>query len=451
MTTRTTVPGGSRWSQRAVFWLKMLFAASAGSVSAIASPRPMKPTIINLPQTNAPPAVSGPTFSKALSTPDGVPEIGQQRAVELMQSGALFRYTPGVLSETALAEQAMCDYTGFKYAVGFNSCGSALFIALKCAGVQPGEKVLCNAFSFTAVPSAVHHAMATPVYVESTDAFVMDMDDLEKKITADTKYLMLTHMRGKVADMQRVYEIAEKHGLTVIEDCAHGLGIQYDDTQLGRSARVACFSTQSAKMINSGEGGFLMTDDDEIAARAICYAGCYEALITQHVVAPPTSVFDRVKKETPNYSLRMSDLTACCIRPQIDTLEERIAEYNRRYAMICEQLAGCEQFHIPEIDPRVRPVSDSLQINLRMTAPQVAAFLGHTKRRGMPVGLFGSVDNARNFRNWQYSPIATGVEKTEAMIAAAVDVRLPLAFEDADITQMGEVLLAAAEDTMAEA
>merc|ERR1719267_510448 len=167
---------------------------------------------------------------------------------------------------------------------------------------------------------------------------------------------MLTHMRGKVTNMEEVYEIAAEHGLTVVEDCAHALGIQWDDVQLGRSAKVACFSTQSAKMINSGEGGFLCTDDDEIAARAICYAGCYEALINQHVVAPPKEVFDAVKKETPNYSLRMSDLTACCVRPQIDTLEERIAVYNARYDAIVELLSPASaHFHIPPIDPRVRP------------------------------------------------------------------------------------------------
>merc|ERR1719191_2634300 len=116
-------------------------------------------------------AVEGPTFSKSLATPDPIPEEGQKRALELMKSGALFRYTPGVESETALAEWDMTERTGFKYAVGFNSCGSALFIALKCAGVQPGEGVLCNAFSFTAVPSAVHHAGAVPVYVESLDNY----------------------------------------------------------------------------------------------------------------------------------------------------------------------------------------------------------------------------------------------------------------------------------------
>ena len=194
------------------------------------------------------PAVAGPTFSKPLSTPDAVPMDGRMRAMELMSSGALFRYTPGVLSETAQAEKAMCDYTGFKYVVGFNSCGSALFIALKCLGVDASSSVLCNAFSFTAVPSAVHHASATPVYVECTDGFVMDHEDLERKITPETKYLMLTHMRGKVADISKVYEVAEKHNLQVVEDCAHALGIQWEGVQLGRRAKVACFSTQSAKV-----------------------------------------------------------------------------------------------------------------------------------------------------------------------------------------------------------
>ena len=206
-------------------------------------------------------------------------------------------------------------------------------------------------------------------------------------------------------------------------------------------------------MINSGEGGFLCTDDEEIAAKAICYAGCYESLLSQHIIAPSREVFDRVKKGIPNYSLRMSDLTACCVRPQIDTLEDRIAVYNDRYAQITSQLhadaKGAAHFHIPKIDERVRPVCDSLQINLRgLTGEQVQAFLGHTKRRGMPVGLFGSADNARNFRNWQYSPIATDVEFTEAMIAAAIDVRLPLSFETEDFDQMGKVLLAALSDTL---
>ena len=134
-------------------------AASVASTLAIANPPASVVPNFAANGAMAPP-VTGPTFNKPLSTPDGVPEVGQQRAMELMRTGALFRYTPGVVSETALAEAAMVEYTGFKYVVGFNSCGSALFIALKALGVQPSEKVLCNAFSFTAVPSAIHHAGA---------------------------------------------------------------------------------------------------------------------------------------------------------------------------------------------------------------------------------------------------------------------------------------------------
>jgi len=315
--------------------------------------------------------------------------------------------------------------------------------------VQPGEAVLANAFSFTAVPSAIHHAGGVPSYVECTDAYVIDTADLRAKITPDTKYLMLTHMRGKLTNMQQVYELAEEHNLLVVEDCAHALGVQWDGVQAGRSAKVACFSTQAAKVINAGEGGFLCTNDDEIAAKAICYAGCYELLYKQHVIAPPAEVFERVKFDTPNYSLRMSDLTASCVRPQIANLEERVAKYNERYERIVDRLSACKHIDVPALDPRVRPVCDSLQFNLvGMGEEQVEAFLSNCKRRGMPVGLFGSKDNARNFKNWQYAPTQHKLPVTERIIASAIDVRLPAAFEDEDFDVMADVLMTAADETM---
>ena len=138
-------------------------------------------------------------------------------------------------------------------------------------------------------------------------------------------------------------------------------------------------------MLNSGEGGFLCTDSEEYAARAACYAGCYEKLYDQHVVAPPAAVFDAVKLETPNYSLRMNELAAACIRPQIDNLEERVAAYNTRYARVVERLAGCKYMSIPPYNERVRPVADSLQFNLlgfdiksskHVPVAQVAVHLG---------------------------------------------------------------------------
>merc|ERR1719469_521773 len=112
---------------------------------------------------------------------------------------------------------------------------------------------------------------------------------------------------------------------------------------------------------------------------------------------------------------------AGCCRP--------IAKYNSRYAVICAELKDCEHIDIPAINPRVSPVSDSLQFNLQDMSPaQVDAFLAACKRRGMPVGLFGSKENARNYENWRYSPAAAPLPFTKALIAAAIDVRLPAEF-----------------------
>ena len=105
---------------------------------------------------------------------------------------------------------------------------------------------------------------------------------------------------------------------------------------------------------------------------------------------------------------------------------------------------------MPPINPRVRPVCDSLQFNLKgMTQEQVSAFLASCKRRGMGVGLFGSRENARNFENWKYAPSAVPLPFTKELIAAAIDVRLPAEFEDEDFPKMAAVLLAAVDDALA--
>lgn len=397
-----------------------------------------------------------PVFTKDLGTPDPVPDAGVQRAVEIMESGRMYRYNvPDSNSEVSLAERDFAAYTGHKYCIGLNSCGSAIFLGLKCAGVQHGDKVLCNGFSFNAVPSAIEHAGAQPVYVETDPQgmLLMDLDDLEQKIiqNPDTKYLLLTHMRGKVLDMDGMKAIADKHGLTVIEDCAHALGVLFNGKQVGHWAQTACYSSQSYKMINSGEGGFLCTDDDEVAAKAYCYAGCYEQLYQKHIISPPDEVFDRVKKQTPNYSLRMHSLTAAVIRPQILSLEDRIEKYNRRFYKIGAALnAGSPHINVPDHHHKVRIVGDSIQFMLSgLTKPQVSQFLETAKERGVPMGLFGSADNARNFRNWQFSAVPEELPVTEEVISVCCDLRLPLMFEDADFDDMAEVLIRAMEDTMA--
>ena len=133
-----------------------------------------------------------------------IPEEGIAAAVEVMRGGRLFRYcaTSAETSHVAQAEKEFAAMVNQKYALGVNSCSSAIMLALMAVGVDPGDQVITNGFTFTALPSTIMRLGAEPVLVEATKSWTMDLDDLEKKIAAfpDAKVLLLSHMRGKVCD-----------------------------------------------------------------------------------------------------------------------------------------------------------------------------------------------------------------------------------------------------------
>ena len=273
-----------------------------------------------------------------------IPEEGIQAAVEVMRGGRLFRYcaTSAETSQVAQAEKEFAAMVNQKYALGVNSCSSAIMLALMAVGVEPGDQVITNGFTFTALPSTIMRLGAEPVLVEATKSWIMDLDDLEKKIEAfpDAKVLLLSHMRGKVADMDRVVEICEKNGITLVEDCAHPCGVTWRGKQLGYHAKVTAYSTQSDKVINSGEGGFVTTDDDEIAAKMIYLSGCYERRYGKHAVRPPDDLCEVAMAEMPNLSCRMNEVTAAVMRPLIKNLPQRVEAYNRRYDAVVQGVKG---------------------------------------------------------------------------------------------------------------
>lgn len=137
-------------------------------------------------------------------------------------------------------------------------------------GVGAGEPVLMNAFTLAPVPGAIVHARGDPVFVGITPDYEIDLDDLRAAAErSGSRLLMLSHMRGHITDMDRLMEVAAELDLTVIEDCAHTMGAGWDGRPSGTFGAVGCFSTQTSKHVNSGEGGLLVTDDDDVAARAI--------------------------------------------------------------------------------------------------------------------------------------------------------------------------------------
>ena len=372
----------------------------------------------------------------------------------------MYRYNVKTAEESVISqcEVEIAAYTGHKYCVALNSCGSALMLLLKTTGLKNGDKVLSNAFTFGAVPSAIEHAGGKAVYVESNYDHVMNVEDLEKKLKAnpDCKHVMISHMRGKVGDMAAIKKLCDEHDAILLEDCAHSLGVRYGDKHSGHVGVACGISSQSYKMINSGEGGFLLTDDPEIAAKTAVYAGAYEGLSVKHITVPGLEHFKDLPNQIPNYSLRMNGLSAAVIRPQIKTLDERIAKYNKRYNTLADKMAERvgQHMHIPGLTPEVTMmVHDSFQFNLdkKFTPEMIEAFLKECGDHGLPVELFGHKSNARNFVNWGFAPAEDPLPLTAEMLSRACDVRLPLMWDDEDFDDMANVLIESLEKVLEDA
>jgi len=397
-------------------------------------------------------------ITRDIKTPDPIPVEGQEAALELMKTGRLYRYNVKNAEESVVSqcEKAVTEYTGHKYCVALNSCGSAIMLMMKCTGLEPGGKVLSNAFTFGAVPSAIEHAGGQAVYVESNEGYVMDIADLEKKLIAnpDCNHVLVSHMRGKLGDMNAIADLCEKYDAILLEDCAHSLGVYWEGTHSGHKGIAAAISSQSYKMINSGEGGFLLTDDDDIAAKCAVYAGAYEKLASKHTTVPGPEAFGNLPNEIPNYSVRMSALAAAIIKPQMKTLDERTEKYNARYEYVVGKLTARmgEYVSVTPITPGcTRPVHDSLQFNLShdFTEEQVQKFLDECTAHGLPVELFGHKSNARNFINWNFAPATDPLPQTAKMLSRACDVRMPLMWDDSDFDDMINVLCESLESVLA--
>lgn len=398
-------------------------------------------------------------LTKSIKTPDPIPQKGIDAAVQCMASGKLFRYNLGSAeeSEVSQCEKDLAAYTGHKFALGLNSCGTAIFLSLLCAGAKAGDKVLTNGFTFTAVPSAIVHAGCEPVYVECDEKLCVDVDDLEKKMdqNPDCKYFIVSHMRGKIADMDSIAKACQRRGITLLEDCAHSLGVMWNGKHTGHHGLISSFSSQSYKMLNSGEGGFLVTDDDFAFAKAMAYAGAYETLAQKHAVRPSQEALNAAMDGTvPNFSLRMHEATAAMLRPQIETVDERREKYNDRYYDVAERLHSLDRVTVPVQRPEVTIVGDSIQFFVDFGEHSVdrlaKEFLRQCEDRGLPVERFGAKNNARNFQNWKYAkqPLC-GLPITREIIGRAFDVRLPLMFHDSDMNTILAIIDEALTETFA--
>ena len=204
----------------------------------------------------------------------GMELIGEEEKKELLEvldAGRLYRYgsadDPRFKAKVIKLEQEVAKRVGVPYAVAVNSGTSALLVALIGLGVGPGDEVIVPGYTFIASISSIIYARAVPILAEVDRTLNLDPADVERKITPRTKAIMAVHMLGNPARLDELKEIADEHKLLLIEDCAQAFGARYKGRAVGSIGDVGTFSFNVYKTITAGDGGMLVTRDEEAYRR----------------------------------------------------------------------------------------------------------------------------------------------------------------------------------------
>jgi perosamine synthetase len=251
-------------------------------------------------------------------------------------------------------EEAFAARVGAAEAVAVSNCTTALQLALHVSGVGPGDEVIVPSMSFIATANSVWQCGATPVFADvDPRTFNLDPEAVERAITSRTKAIMPVHQLGLPADMDRFFELAERHGLELVEDAACAIGASYKGRPIGGMGPLACFSLHPRKVITTGEGGMITLQDSEVAARL--------RRLRQHSMDVSDLVRhgarDVIIESYPErgWNYRMTDMQAALGLCQLEMLDEIRAERKRladRYTEAIERIPFVEAPYDPDYAER---------------------------------------------------------------------------------------------------
>ena len=391
------------------------------------------------------------TFDKPFTQQEPIPEEGIARALDIMRTGRIHRYNLAgdEIGEVAALEQEYAKWQGQDYCLATTSGGTAIQLALRAAGVTPGDLVLANAYTLAPVPGAIYNVGGKAILVEIDQDYHIDLADLEAKAaTTGARFLLLSHMRGHIADMDAIMKIAHQYNITVIEDCAHTMGAKWRGIRSGNFGHVAAFSTQTYKHMNSGEGGLLTTNDPLIAAKAIIMSGSY-MLYERHGARPDAEVFLSIRTHMPNFSCRLDHLRAALIRSQMAVLDDNIERWNRLYQRLDQNLRHIDGVSLPQRAQEEFYVGSSIQFRVdKLGTSAIPEFLQRCGARGVDLKWFGAdrpVAFTSRYDSWEYLGEQPELPATKHALDKTIDMRVPLTFDQNDcdiITQIIESELA---------
>ena len=253
----------------------------------------------------------------------GMELIGEEEKKELLEvieSGYLFRYgsddNPNFKAKVYSLETEFAKLSEVRYAVAVNSGTTALLVALGGLGIGPGDEVIVPGYTFVASISSIIYARAIPILAEIDESFNLDPDDVQRKITPRTKAIMAVHMLGNPARLDKLKKIADEHNLILLEDAAQAGGASYKGKPIGSIGDAGCFSFNIFKTITAGDGGMVVTDNEELYRRFFAFH--------DQGHSPMRKGVDVGKRPFVGLDFRMTELTAAVVLAQLRKLEKII-------------------------------------------------------------------------------------------------------------------------------
>lgn len=243
-------------------------------------------------------------------------------------------------------EKMVADYVGAKYAVAISNGTSALHAACFAAGIQPGDEVITTPLTFAASSNCVLYCGGTPVFADvDLKTYNINPEDIRRKITDKTKAIIAVHLAGQPCDMDEIHKIAKEHDLLVIEDGAHALGSVYKGKKVGTLSDMTTFSFHPVKPITTGEGGMIVTDNEEFYQKMM--------LFRSHGITRDENLMTRndgswfYQQLDLGYNYRITDIQCALGCSQMKKLDRFLARRKEIVARYNEAFADCENIIIP--------------------------------------------------------------------------------------------------------
>jgi perosamine synthetase len=331
-------------------------------------------------------------------------------------------------------EQAISDYVGMRYAVAVSSGTAALHLIVKALGIGAKDEVLVPSFTFAASVNALLYEGACPIFVDiESDTYNLDPADLERKITPRTKAIMAVDLFGHPADWDALNRIAKQYRLKIIDDSCEALGASYKGTRLGRFGDAAAFAFYPNKQITTGEGGMIVTDNDEIAR-------CCRSLRNQG----RGEMGAWVEHDRLGYNYRIDEMSAALGASQLRRIETFLAKREQVANRYSERLAKFDWVRIPAVKPEVRMSWFVYVVTLAAELDRDAV-MKEMESRGIPVRGYFSPIHLQLYIRRRFGDLDGELPVTEAIARRTIALPFHNGLSDAHIEEVVTTLANAVE------